>query len=61
MAICVCLCVCVCLQVNEEVSAEPVADSEVKDVIEAQPREVSHINTCGVRVKSSMTEWYKLT
>lgn len=40
-----CFCDLVCLQVNEEVSAEPTADSEVKEETEAELREVCHINS----------------
>ena len=49
-------CICVCLQVNEEVSAEPTTDTELKDVTEAERREVSRINSCGVQVETSTTQ-----
>lgn len=45
-----------CLQVNEEVSAEPTTDTELKDVTEAERREVSRINSCGVQVETSTTQ-----
>lgn len=50
------MCICLCLQVKEDVSAEPTTDTELKDVTEADRREVSRINSCGVQVETSTTQ-----